>query len=147
MGTPTKAKSTKFTQLMRGAVASPTGFNTIGEVKSFDGPNGTAPQIDASNFDSSEAEFVPGLSMPGEVQMTMNFVGSDTEQQGLDADRVAGIVRYYRLQLADHDTNPTTYTFLASVTAFSVSGQTNGIYDAKCTLKVTGSVAKTYRPS
>lgn len=146
MGTPTKAKNTKYTKLQRGATATPTGFNTIGEVKTFDGPNGTAPQIDASNFDSPEAEFVPGLSMPGELQMTMNFVGSDTEQQGLDADRVAGTTRYYKLELADDSVSPTSYTFLASVTAFSLSGQTNGIYEAKCTLKISGTVAKTYRP-
>lgn len=147
MGTPTQASSTKFTKLYRGAAASPTGFNKIAEVKTFDGPNGTAPQIDASNFDSPEAEFVPGLSMPGEVAMTANFIGNDTEQQGMDADRVAGTKRYWKLELADHDSDPTTYTFLASVTAFSISGQTNGVYDMKATLKVSGAVAKHYRPA
>lgn len=143
----TKAKSTKFTKLKAGLTDSATGFEKIAEVKSFDGPNGTAPQIDASSFDSEEAEFVPGLSMPGELQMTLNFDGSDSGQQQLDADRVAGQSRYYQLELADHATNPTTYTFLASVTAFSISGATNGIYEAKCTLKISGKVEKTYRPS
>jgi hypothetical protein len=147
MGTPTKAKATKFTKLQAGQTGTPTGFETIGEVKSFDGPNGTAPQIDVSNFDSPEAEFVPGLSMPGELQMTMNFVGSDTMQQQLDSDRVAGTSRYYKLELADHASSPTSYTFLASVTAFSLSGATNGVYEAKATLKISGSVTKTYRPS
>jgi hypothetical protein len=147
MGTPTKAKSTRFTKLQAGGIDAPAGFITIGEVKSFDGPNGTAPQIDASNFDSPEAEFVPGLSMPGELQMAMNFVGSDAMQQQLDQDRVDGVKRYYKLELADHDTSPTAYTFLAAVTAFSLAGQTNGIYEAKATLKISGQVTKTYRPS
>jgi hypothetical protein len=147
MGTPTKAKSTKFTKLYLGLTNAPAGFQKIGEVKSFDGPNGTAPTIDVSNFDSPEAEFIPGLSMPGELQMAMNFVGSDAQQQQVDQDRVDGTVRYYRLELADHATSPTTYTFLASVTAFSLSGATNGAYEAKATLKISGSVTKTYRPS
>lgn len=146
MGTPTKAKSTKLTKIQRGDSATVESFNTIGEVKSFDGPNGTAPDIDVSNFDSTEAEFIPGLSMPGELQITMNFVGSDVEQQGLDADRVAGTRRNYRIVFNDHDVSPTTYTFLASVTAFSVSGGTNAAYEAKATLKISGSVTKTYRP-
>jgi hypothetical protein len=147
MSTPTKAKSTKFTKIYAGSTDSPAGFLKIGEVKSFDGPNGTAPQIDASNFDSPEAEFVPGLSMPGELQMSGNFVGCDAGQQQLDQDRVDGISRYYKLELADHATSPTTYTFLAAVTSFSLSGQTNGIYDFKTTLKISGQVVKTYRPS
>ncbi len=148
MGTPSKAKSTKLTQLQRGDSATPTeNFYTIGEVKSFEGPNGTAPEIDVSNFDSTEAEFITGLSMPGELQMTMNFVGSDTQQQGLDADRVAGTRRNYKLILNDHDSQPTTFTFLASVTSFSLSGATNAAYEAKCTLKISGEVTKTYRPN
>lgn len=147
MGTPSKAKNTKFTKLSAGAVDAPAGFIKIGEVKTFDGPSGTAPTIDVSNFDSPEAEFISGLSMPGELQMSMNFVGSDAMQQQLDQDRVDGTRRYYQLELADHPTKPTTYTFLASVTAFSLSGATNGAYEAKATLKISGQVAKTYRPN
>lgn len=147
MGTPTKAKSTKFTKIYAGAIDAPAGFVKIGEVKDFTGPNGSAPTIDVSNFDSSEAEFIPGLSMPGELQMSMNFVGSDAMQQQLDQDRVDGTLRYYQLVLADHATSPTTYTFLASVTAFDLSGKTNGAYESKATLKISGKVTKTYRPS
>lgn len=147
MGTPTKAKSTRFTKLYAGAEDSATGFEQIGEIKSFDGPNGSAPTIDVSNFDSPEAEFIPGLSTPGELGCTGNFVGSDAGQQQLDSDRVEGIRRYYKLELADHASSPTTYTFLASVTAFSLSGATNGAYEMKATLKISGTVSKTYRPS
>jgi hypothetical protein len=146
MGTPSQAKATKFTKIFAGSTDAPAGFIKIGEVKSFDGPNGTAPTIDVSNFDSEEAEFIAGLSMPGELQMTMNFVGSDAMQQQLDQDRVDGTRRYYKLEFADHATSPSTRTFLASVTAFSTSGATNGAYDAKATLKISGKVTKTHRP-
>lgn len=147
MGTPTKAKSTKFTKIYAGSIDAPAGFIKIGEVKSFDGPNGSAPTIDVSNFDSEEAEFIPGLGMPGELQMTMNFVGSDQMQQQLDQDRVDGVLRYYKLEFADHATSPSTRVFLASVTSYSTAGATNGAYDAKATLKISGKVIKTHRPS
>jgi len=145
MGTPTRAKATKFTKLHFGSTDAPAGFIKLGEVKSFDGPNGTAPTIDVSNFDSEEAEFIPGLSMPGELQFSGNFVGDDAGQQQVDQDRVDGTVRYWRLELADHATLPTMYTFLASVTAFSLSGATNGAYEMKGTLKISGKVTKVYR--
>lgn len=147
MGTPTKAKQTKFTKIYAGAIDAPAGFIKIGEIKSFDGPNGTAPTIDASNFDSDEQEFVPALSMPGELQMAMNYIGSDGGQQQLEQDRVDGTTRYYKLEFADHATNPSTRVFRASVTAFSTSGATNNIYDAKCTLKISGKVTRTYPPA
>jgi hypothetical protein len=77
----------------------------------------------------------------------MNFVGSDAMQQQMDQDRVDGTVRYWKLEFADHATTPSTRVFLASVTAFSTSGATNGAYDAKATLKISGKVTKTHRPS
>jgi hypothetical protein len=143
----TKAKATKFTKIYAGSIDAPAGWIKIAEVKSFDGPSGTAPTIDASSFDSEEAEFVPGLSMPGELGLTLNFVGSDAGQQQLDSDRVNGVSRYYKLEFADHDTSPSTRVFLASVTAYSTTGATNGIYDAKATLKISGKVTKTHRPA
>jgi hypothetical protein len=147
MGTPTKAKSTKFTKIYAGSTDAPAGWIKIGEVVSFDGPNGTAPTIDASNFDSEEAEFIPGLSVPGEFQFAMNFVGSDQGQQQLDEDRVNLVRRYYKLEFADHDTEPSTRVFLAGVTMYSTSGATAGKYDAKAALKISGKVTKTHRPS
>lgn len=143
----TKAKSTKFTKIYAGSVDAPAGWIKVGEVKSFDGPNGTAPSIDASNFDSEEAESVPGLGMPGELGMTMNFVGCDAGQQQLDQDRVDGVSRYYKLEFADHATSPSTRVFFAAVTAYGTSGATNQIYEAKATLKISGKVTKTHRPS
>lgn len=140
----TKAKSTKNTKLQSGLTTSASGFTTIAEVKSFDGPNGTAPDIDVSSFDSSEQEFIPGLSAPGELQMTGNFVGSNLYQQQLDSDRVAGTKRYYKLLLNDHASDPTYMTFLASVTAFGISGGTPGAYEFKATLKISGAVTKHY---
>lgn len=140
----TKAKSTKKTKLQSGLTTSAAGFNTIAEIKSFDGPNGTAPDIEVSNFDSDEAEFVPGLSVPGELQMNGNFVGDNLYQQQLDADRIAGTKRYYKLELNDHASDPSYMTFLASVTSFGISGGTPGVYEFKATLKISGTVTRHY---
>lgn len=140
----TKAKSTKKTKVQSGDTTGATNFVTIAEVVDFDGPTGTAPDIDVSSFDSDEQEFIPGLSAPGEVQLNGNFVGDSTQQQRLDSDRVAGTKRYYKIELNDHVSDPTYYTFLASVTAFKISGGTPGAYKFSATLKVSGTVTKHY---
>lgn len=142
----TAATHTRGTLVQAGDEATATSFVTIAEVKSFDGPSSQAPSIDVSSFDSTGKEFIAGLSDGGEVSLDLNFVGSDSGQEQLLTDHQAGTSRYYQIVFNDHDTNPTTVVFVASVTGHTPSGQTDAAYMLKVTLKVSGTPDWTFAP-
>jgi hypothetical protein len=145
---PSKAKAAKGTQLKRGDGATPTeSFTTVGEVLNFSGPEGSAPAIDVTSFDSTATEVIAGLPDNGEVSFDTNFVGGNAQQQGLEADRIAGTLRNFRLQLNDNASSPTTYAFSAIVTKVGLAGgDSNQAYKLSITLRVSGATTKIYAP-
>lgn len=143
----TKAKSTKGVMLQRGDGGGSEVFTTVAEVKSFDGPTESAPDIEVSSFDSTAEEFIAGLPANGEVQLGLNFIGPDVQQQGLRTDLRAGTLRNFKLILADHATTPTTFSFAAIVKELGMSGQVKAAVEAKCTLKLSGPATVTYAPT
>ncbi len=147
----TQAKSTRNTivEVHDGTGATPPtdgAFIAIGEVKSFDGPSSTAPTIDVSSFDSDAVEKIAALADAGEVQLGLNFIGPDSGQQELNELHYSGEARYYRITFNDHDSSPTSVTFLASVTGYQASGQTNAAYELSVTLTVSGQPTWEFAP-
>jgi hypothetical protein len=144
----TKAKSTRFTliQVADDATDDPGDFGDIAEVKSFDGPSSKAPTIDVSSFDSEAVEKILALADPGEVQLGLNFIGSDGGQQLLNELHYSGESRLFKITFNDHDSTPTTVTFRASVMSFQPAGQTNQAYDLKVSLTVSGKPAWEFAP-
>jgi hypothetical protein len=137
----TKAKASKGLILRRGG-------NAIAEVTSLSGPNGTLNTIDATSYDSTSTEYLAGMPDSGEVSFDFNFIGSDAQQQGLESDRVNGVLGSYTLVLNDHATNKTTYSFSAYVTAFGLNpGGVGDKLSGSCTLRISGAVTKTYAPN
>lgn len=131
-----KATSTQGIQLKRGNGAGTEVFTKIAEVTSFNGPNETASDIEVTSFDSESQEFISGLSVPGEIQLELLFVGDDAQQQGLREDMLDKVIRNFELVLNDHATSPSKFEFPARVTAFSIQGGTNEAVKASCTLKL-----------
>ncbi len=144
----TKAKAAKGTMLKRGDGGGSETFTTIGEVKSFHGPNRTAPAIAASSFDSTADEVIAGLPNSGEVSFEMNWVGSNGQQQGLETDRTNGTLRNFQIVLNDHASSPSTFAFSALVTALDIAGDDpNSAYKSSCTLTISGAPTITYAPT
>lgn len=141
MGTPTQAKSSKHIQVKRGDGAGPEVFTTIGEISDLNGPSEMAATLDASNFDSDKKEYILGLGDGGEVTLTMNFVGSDAQQQGLYDDYDNGTRRNFQIVLPD----TTTFTIPALVTKPpSIKAGTDAVIKADVTLKVTGDITRAF---
>jgi hypothetical protein len=134
----TLAKSTRFTQVQIGDGDDPEDFNTIAEVKSFDGPSSSAGTIDVSSFDSRMVEKIQALADGGELSLDLNFVGSDAGQQELYQLHVNGRKRNYRVVFNDHDDTPTILALEASVSSFKPSGATNAAYQLSVGLTVSG---------
>lgn len=135
----TDAISTKGTQLQVEDTPSSGTFTTIAEVKSFDGPNRTNPDLDASSFDSTEMEFIAGLSSPGELQATLNHISDNAMHQRVEDDVVDGTVRNYKLVF----TSTQSRAFAAKVSAFSLGGGTNAVLESKVTFKISGAITRT----
>lgn len=135
----TLAITTKGTQFQVEDTPGSGTFTTVAETKSFDGPNRTAPDLDASNFDSTEQEFVPGLASPGELQLTLHHMGANAMHQRMEDDVPAGVKRNYKLIFVDG----TIRAFLAAVKEFHPSGDTNTIIMTKVSLKISGAITRT----
>ena len=145
----TKAKASKGTLLKRGDGGGTEVFTTIGEVLSFNGPSESVTDINVTSFDSTAKEYISdGLVDGGEVTFDVNFVGSNTEQQGLRTDIRAGTLRNFELVLNDHASSPTTFEFSAVVKSLEgpFAGQSEQ-YKMSVTLKVSGLPTVTYAPA
>lgn len=118
-----------------------TNVTAIGEVIGIDGPSGQATIIDATHSGSSAREKVMGLPDEGRLTLTCNLVPGDTGQTALRTNRNAQTADPYKLTLAD--AGATELTFLAYVLGFSISGSTDGKWDARIDLEITDAVTWT----
>src|SRR5579871_5136727 len=109
----TGAIPTQGVAIKRGDGGAPETFTKIGEVVDFDGPGGKANIIDATSLDSVAKEKLAGLPDEGQVTLTINFVPSDTMQQGLRNDRAARTLRNFQIVMTD--TGHLTASFAAFV--------------------------------
>lgn len=144
-----KAKAAKNTKLKRGDGGSPTeNFTLIGEVRSISGPSESVETIDVTSQDSTAKEFISaGLVDGGEVTFEMNLIGSDAQQQGLRDDMVNGRLRNFKLELNDHASTPTTFSFAALVTGIEPSSELGSQYLSSVTLKISGLTTVTWAPA
>jgi hypothetical protein len=137
----TKAKASKGLVLKRSTAP-------IAEITSLSGPSGTLTAIDVTSHDSLATEYIGGMPDSGEVNFDFNWIASSESQQGLEADRESGTISPYTLELNDHGTTKSSYTFNALVTSFSLSaGGVGDKLSGSCTLRITGKATKTYAPA
>jgi predicted secreted protein len=132
------ALQTQGVVLQRGNGATPEIFSAIAEIMTFDGPGGSAAEIDVTSLSSSAKEFLLGLKDEGEFDFTANLIPSDTGQVGLRTDRDNRTRRNFRLLLTD--AGPTTLSFTAIVKEFSIKGKVDDAIRLSIKLRVTGPV-------
>lgn len=123
-----------------GDQASPEVFNAIGEIRSISGPSGSAAEIDVTNLDSTAREFRLGLPDEGSVNVTFAYDPDDTYQEVLRSIRAARTSRNFKIELADSP--PTTFSFVAYCTEFSLDTSVDEVVLVTATLRITGSVTK-----
>src|SRR5262245_39946906 len=126
------------TVLKRGNGASPEVFTAIGEVRDFNGPGGSAKEIDTTHLTSSAKEWLMGLQDEGELSINCKAVFSDAQQQGLRTDRANRTLRNFKLVFAD--VSATTASFAAYVKTFTVSGAVDDRVNLAVTLRISGAI-------
>jgi hypothetical protein len=111
----------------------------VGELTDFNGPGGSASEIDVTHLGSQAREFVMGLKDSGTVTAELQFKPGDVGQVFLRArQEVLSVPTAFVLSLSD--TANTQLTFNAYVQNFTVSGAVDEKVTASVTLRVTGPV-------
>ena len=119
---------------------SPVTYNKIPEVKTFNGPGGSAQVIDVTDLSSSAMEKLMGLADEGQLGFQINYIPANTYHAALRTARDNRTLTNFKMIFPD--TGETTWTFTAYVTGFSVSGGVNGAILADVTLEITGAISE-----
>lgn len=128
-------------EIQRGDSASPTVYTKVPEVKSFSGPGGSASIIDTTDLSSAAKEKRMGLADEGQLQLTINYIPTDTVHAALRQDRADRTATPFKMIFTD--ASPATeWTFDAFVTGFAVSGAVDGVVEAQVTLEITGAITE-----
>ena len=129
----TQAISSQGAQLKRAGVLIP-------EIKTFNGPTGTAAEVDVTSLDSLAREYLQGLKDEGELSFTMNWVPQNSVHKALAADFAARTTSAYTLTV--QDVVLSTLSFQAFVREFPKTGGVDAPLEASVTLRITGAVTE-----
>lgn len=113
-------------------------FETIPNIKSFQGLGGQAQVIDVTNLSSTAKEKRIGLRDEGELSITLDFDPDDTVQEGLRTDRANRTRQQFKITFTD--TTPTTATFYGYVNQFGIQGGVDAVIEASVSIVIDGDV-------
>lgn len=85
-------------QLYYGDTASPTNFQKVPQTVSIGEIGTEAGDVDASDLDSVEAEFVADLPTPGDISFECNHKATDAAHIQLRNDAVSSTKRYFKCE-------------------------------------------------
>ena len=114
-------------------------FTTLAEVTDITPPSQSVDVIDVTHMGSSDStrEYIQGLTDPGELSLTMNFVPSSVTDAFIRAWRTSRQTRAAKITFP----NGAIWTFSAFVTGYEPSAPNEDKMTATLTAKVTSSVS------
>jgi hypothetical protein len=119
--------------------ATPITFTQVNNLKTFSGFDGSASELDRSNFSSTAKEFLLGLVDPGQFSIEFDHDLNDAGQVALRAKQQSGVISNFKLVLPGAVAN-LTYTFTGFVKKFSVSGGVDQIVKCSADIRISGTV-------
>lgn len=116
---------------------SPLAYTKIAGVKSFNQGAITAPELDATDFDSPAGytETVPGLKSASAGSIVLNFDPGDTTQEFLRTAFINGSVVPMKALFDDKQA-----IFDVIITGFDTPLQVGALAEATVTIKLTGDI-------
>jgi hypothetical protein len=120
-----------------GGTATPQAYTKINGVTSFDGFDGQADDMDATDLDSDAKEFISGLRDEGKFGFEAKRLRADAGQIALRANLVSGAVVGMKLTLSDG----TVVSFSVLVKTMPIGGAVGSILKGKIDCKISGAVA------
>ena len=128
--------ATGFTAYTSGGTATPVQWTKVGNVRSYNGFDGAASEIDRTNFDSTAKEFILGLVDPGHFGVEVDQDNSDAGQIALMTAQVTGLIKNFKLLLP----NGNSATFAGYVKKFSSQGAVDQAIRRSADLRISGAV-------
>lgn len=122
--------------------ASPlTTYAQIGQVTSISGPDGSVPEVDVTNLDSTGKEYIGGLPDFGSVTLEVIFdaATATTMHEQIWNDFLSQTVTTYQIRLSDSP--QTTITFTGYPNQYSYSLGVDAAVTASLGIKVSGAPA------
>lgn len=122
---------------------TPGTYIAIGRLTSIGVPGPTKPEIDVTDFDSTGAEFLPGLPDFGSMDLSGNYDAEDAGQQVLfdDAQSTATSTRNFRIDFTRQDMR---FSFSGYVSKFTpTAGGVGAAYTFDASVRVSGAVTST----
>lgn len=113
-------------------------FVELAEVYEVTPPDSQVDQVDATHYQSPgrAREFIPGLTDPGTVSVSMNYIANSVSDQRIEGLRVAGTVLAMRITFP----NGVRATFSASVQSYTKAVPLDDRMTATVEMKVAGAV-------
>jgi hypothetical protein len=142
----TAAIPAQGTKLYRGDTVAvspntPSGFtDNIPELRDFQGPQGTSPEVDVTSLDSTAREKISGLKDNGSFTANMNWIPNNLQHQGCINDQETRVRRWYRLEFSDS----TLAEFIGFVTSTSTTGAVDNVVSMALSISISGAITWTF---
>lgn len=121
-----------------GGTFTPTTYTAVGNVRSFQGFDGQASEIDVTNFASTAKEFRLGLVDNGNISFEIDLDNADAGQVACRSAMVGALLKDMKLILPSGSTP--TASFQGFVRQFSVSGGVDDVVKASIQVRISGAV-------
>lgn len=131
--------TTGYTAYSSGGTATPVTYTEVGEIVDWDGPGGSAAEIDTTHLGSTAKEYIIGLADEGTFSFNLNCNFTDTGQTACRTARANRTSNTYKVTYSDS----TYQSFTAYCMQFSTSGGIDGKVDGSISLRISGAVTTT----
>lgn len=117
-----------------------TTWDDIAEINAIEGPGMTKDTLEVTSLDTDAGynEFITGFAEGGTVTLDMNFTRETYELMKDDFE--SDVVQNYRIQLADYDSEPSTFTFGGLVIELPMGISADDKVTADVVIQVTSQV-------
>ncbi len=121
-----------------GGTFTPQTYTAVANVKTFNGFDGSASDIDVTNLQSTAKEFRLGLIDNGMLSLSVDLDRGDAGQLALQAAQVGSLQKAFKLILPSGSTP--TASFNGYVKKFAIDGGVDGVVKVSIDIKISGAV-------
>lgn len=128
--------SSGYVAVGTGGTGNPKTWTKVLNVKDYSGFDGSASEIDKTNFDSNAMEYVAGLQDFGQFTINIDVDNTDAGQTALRTAKTAASTKAFKLALP----NGKLRVFKGFCKKLSEQGGVNQTVKASCDVRITGVV-------
>lgn len=133
----TNATHSAGTKLNISDGASPESFHQVKQVREIDPPGGESSQVDVTNLDSTEKEYITGLS--DGASLNVKGVWNKTDTNGQVAMRAAWAAKASRNFQVDFP-DGVRASFRAAVLSFTLGASVDNAMEFTSKIKISGAI-------